>query len=1054
MNDAPGELRESCRPGPFGLDDPHPIRNRPTHKGAGYGTRNCVWMTAVVVSFVGHASLAADFVKDVRPILQRVCFECHGAEKHEGGLRLDQRDAALRGGDNGRVLTAGKPDESELLRRVSLPRGHDDVMPPRGKSLTAREVKLLREWIAAGADWPANADAVTHWAYVKPLRPKVPDLKSQISDLKFQIRNSIDAFVAERLLREGLPPSPEAVRATLARRLSFDLTGLPPTPAEVEAFVRDADPGAYEKLVDRLLRSEEFGVKWARPWLDLARYADSHGFQRDDLRDVWAYRDWVVKALNADMPFDQFTIEQIAGDLLPNPTQEQLVATGFHRCTPTNVEAGTEPEESRINQVIDRVNTTGAVWLGTTLECAQCHNHKYDPITQRDYYRLLAYFNNTAAEADRSNPKVPGSIRFLGPTLPLTDAAKDSERAALRKEIAKLTREIGQEKSATVAASQTDRRPKNANADEAVKGPMVATLSVTGFDATSGAESESQSDGSILVTGDVPDTDTYTVELKIEGQQLTAIQLEALRHASLPGGGPGRGDAKRTNFVLHEFETELVSPSTTQRLRFKAAHASFAQAKFSAQGAVDGDLKTAWAIAPEFDRSHTALFVLDQPINVAEGSTLKVRMIQNFGSGRVIGCFRVSGVFGKPDSLVAALPKNSEPSGEVTKSTETKTNLVVEELERRKSDLQKQLDALDPGSSLVMKELAQPRASAMFQRGEYTQPGEPVTPGTPAVLPPAGDGPPNRLTLARWLVSSENPLTARVTVNRWWAEIFGQGLVTTVEDFGIKGETPTHPELLDWLAVEFQENGWSLKRLLKQIVMSSTYRQSSRVTPDLLAQDDRNRLYARGPRFRLDAEAIRDNALSIAGLLSLNKGGPSIRPPQPDGLWRKVGGQQYNYEVSSGEQQYRRGLYVVLKRGSPYPSFVNFDSSSRMACVVKRSRSNTPLQALTLLNDPVYVEAARSFARRIIAERPQADVDGRIAYAFRIALSRSPRENELAVLRNLYDQQLRRHTADPTSAKRLLDHVPSPDNTTAAEFAAWSAVTSALLNLDETITKG
>ncbi|MBC7818079.1 MAG: PSD1 domain-containing protein [Planctomycetaceae bacterium] len=1014
------------------------------------GWRQSMCLAAAALMTAGQSLSAADFVSDVRPILQRVCFECHGAEKHEGGLRLDQRDAALRGGDSGRVLVAGKPDDSELLRRVSLPRGHDDMMPPRGKPLTAREVKLLREWITAGAVWPENADAAKHWAYVKPARPTTPELRNP----KLEIRNPIDAFVAERLLREGLQPSPEADRATLARRLSFDLIGLPPPPAEVEAFVRDTDPAAYEKLVDRLLRSKEFGVKWARPWLDLARYADSHGFQRDDLREVWAYRDWVVKALNADMPFDQFTIEQIAGDLLPNPTQEQLVATGFHRCTPTNVEAGTEPEESRINQVIDRVNTTGAVWLGTTLECAQCHNHKYDPITQRDYYRLLAYFNNTEAEADRSNPKVPGSIRFLGPTLPLTDAAKETERAALRKEIAKLTREISQHKSVTAATNKTELLPKDGKAGAAEKSPRIAALSVTGFDADSGAESESQADGSILLTGDVPDTDTYTVELKIEGQQLTAIQLEALRHASLPGGGPGRGDPKRTNFVLHEFEVELISASTTQRLRFKTAHASFAQTKFSAQGAIDGDLKTAWAIAPEFDRSHTALFVLAEPIDAAEGATLKVRMVQNFGSGRVIGCFRVSGVFGKPDSLVASFSKNSEPSSAVAKSSETKSDSLVEELERRKSELQKRLEALDPGSSLVMKELPQPRVSSMFQRGEYTQPGEPVTAGTPAVLPPAGEGPPNRLTLARWLVSPDNPLTARVTVNRWWAEIFGQGLVTTVEDFGIKGETPTHPELLDWLAVEFQENGWSLKRLLKQIVMSATYRQSSRVTPNLLAQDDRNRLYARGPRFRLDAEAIRDNALSIAGLLSLNKGGPSIRPPQPDGLWRKVGGQQYKYEVSSGEQQYRRGLYVVLKRGSPYPSFVNFDSSSRMACVVKRSRSNTPLQALTLFNDPVYVEAARTFARRIITERPQADVETRIAHAFRIALSRSPRDNELAVLRNLYDQQLRQHTADESSVKRLLENVSCPENVTLVEFAAWYALTSALLNLDETITKG
>ena len=1024
-----------------------------------------IWMAAVIASLFGHVTLAADFVKDVRPILRRVCFECHGAEKHEGGLRFDQRDAALRGGDSGRVLVAGRPEESELLRRVSLARGHEEAMPPRGKPLSAREIKVLRDWIASGANWPENAESATHWAYVKPVRPEVSKLASDFKShpprrIKFQIHNPIDVFVVARLVSEGMSQSPEADRATLARRLSLDLIGLPPSPAEVEAFVNDAAPNAYEKLVDRLLRSDEFGVKWARPWLDLARYADSHGFQRDDLRDVWAYRDWVVNALNADMPFDQFTIEQLAGDLLPNPTQDQLIATGFHRCTPTNVEAGTEPEESRINQVIDRVNTTGAVWLGTTLECAQCHNHKYDPFTQRDYYRLLAYFNNTEAEADRSNPKVPGSIRFLGPSLTLADAQKDSERAALKAELAKLNRQINESQPPASAATNDVPAPKKKWKQTAVELARVEVLKVDGFDAASGAESELQADGSVLLTGDVPEKDTYSIELPIAGKQLSAIQLEALRHVSLPGGGPGRGDSQRTNFVLHEFEAELVPPNAgpnepakkSTRIRFKTAHATFEQTKFSAAGAIDGDLQTAWAIAPAFDRSHSAVFVLEEPLDVADGSTLKVRMIQNFGSGRVIGCFRLSAVFGSPDSVIAPLAAKNEskPAG---KTSETNAR-QSDGLEQRKSELEKRLAALEVESTLVMRELREPRSTTLFQRGEYTQPGDPVTAGTPAVLLPEGEGPPNRLTLARWLVSRENPLTARVTVNRWWAEIFGRGLVTTVEDFGIKGEPPTHPELLDWLAVEFQEQGWSLKRLLKLIVMSATYRQSARVTPELLALDDLNRLYARGPRFRLDAEAIRDNALSLAGLLSLNKGGLPIRPPQPDGLWRKVGGQQYTYEVSPGERQFRRGLYVVLKRGSPYPSFVNFDASSRMSCVVKRSRSNTPLQALTLLNDPVYVEATRAFARRIITERPQADVESRIDYAFRIALSRSPKTNELAVLRQLFEQQLRRHEADESFAKRLFENVSRPDHTTLAEFAAWYAVSSALMNLDETITKG
>ncbi len=765
-----------------------------------------VLLVSTIAAFPDVRSLAADvdFARDVQPILRRACWECHSAGKREGGLALDQREAAFKGGDSGAAIVPGKAAESELIRRVKLPKSDSEVMPARGETLKKSEVATLEKWINAGAEWPAESKAASHWAYMRPQRPELPRV-AQLEEAK----TPIDRFVIARLEQEGLKLSPTADHATLVRRVFFDLVGLPPSPSELQAFVDEVRAtgtesesqkfeAAFERLVDRLLASNQFGVKWARQWLDAARYSDSHGFQRDDLRDVWAFRDWVVNALNADMPFDQFTIEQLAGDLLPNPTEQQLIATGFNRNAPTNVEAGSDPEETRVNQVFDRVNTLGMVWLGTSLECCQCHDHKYDPFTMRDYYGLFAIMNNTELEADRSNPKVPGSIRFLGPEMPLKGAAE------------------------VESIDDENKKPKKA-------------------------------------------------------------------------------------------------------------------------------------------------------------------------------------------------------------------------------------------TTLVMRELAMPRSSFVFQRGDFRNAGASVSPATPAALHPVvkstEEARLTRLDLARWLVAKENPLTPRVVVNRWWGEIFGQGLVSTPEDFGIKGEAPSHPELLDWLAVEYVDGGWSLKKLLRQIVLSNVYRQSSRLTAELRETDDRNVLLARGPRFRMDAEMIRDNLLAVSGLLSLAQGGPSIRPQQPDGLWVKVGGQRYNYAVSAGEAAYRRGLYVVWKRGAPYPSFINFDANNRLACRVRRPRTNTPLQALTLLNDPVYVEAAISFARRIITEQPDANTDERIAHACRIALQREVRPFEGSTLRQLFNAQLAESEKSPQGAKALLGKSTLPEGVSAPEFAAWYAVATALLNLDETITK-
>ncbi|PAY21185.1 hypothetical protein CKO51_02545 [Rhodopirellula sp. SM50] len=994
--------------------------------------------TSPVSVVAGEPALtpSVDFAKDVYPILQRSCFECHGAEKQEAGLRLDRRNDLLESGS----VEPGNPHESELLRRVVLPRGHDEIMPAIGDPLSASQVDVLRRWIAAGADWPETFVAAEHWAYVAPHRPALPN----IDDLAWP-QSPIDHFVLHRLEAENLTPAPKSRPEKLIRRLYLDLIGLPPTADEVEAFVRDPSRRHYESIVDALLSRPQFGERWARPWLDLARYADSHGFQRDNFRDIWAYRDWVINALNDDMPFDQFTIEQVAGDLLPAATASQKIATGFHRCTPTNVEAGSLPEETRIEQVIDRVNTTGAVWLGTTLECCQCHDHKYDPFTTKEYYQLLAYFNNTVQEADRANPKQPSSIKFQGPSMPLQDPPRDQQRLALQRQLD------------DVKDQQQQRREQlSAGLDEWGEGlsewiaqsPQAHTLEVIEFESEGTTDSyERLDDGSILLQGgDPPDKDRYRVLVTAQVPRVTAIRLDVLLDESLPDSGPGRNE--RRNFVLNDFHVERVATAVAddgaetveqkQSLSFSAAKASFSQKNYPVAGAIDDDPKSGWAISPQQGKLHWATFVLDEPIELAAERPLAITMTQHFGRALTIGRFKLSVVTGDVDAeaVPEAIARAARKSPAEWSDKERKT-LVQYRVERDKAfnaldkqiaQLQKQLKQLAPDTTLVMIELDRPRTPAVFERGDYRTPGDPVEPGTPAVLHPRPDGPENRLTLARWLVSRDNPLVARVTVNRWWMELFGAGIVTTPEDFGIKGEPPSHPQLLDWLAVELMDKGWSMKRLLKTIVTSATYQQSSNVRYELRDVDAENRLLARGPRFRMDAEMIRDNALAISGLLSLRQHGPSIRPYQPDGVWSKVGGEAYDYEVSPGGERHRRGIYVVVKRGSPYPSFINFDATARLACTVKRSRTNTPLQALTLLNDPVYVEAAQALSSRIAAERGDASIDDQIKFAFQLCTARQPNASELATLRHLYRHQS--DSADP-----------------------MYGVATALLNLHETITK-
>lgn len=1001
-------------------------------------------LQAAAIPLPGGTEESVDFARDVYPILKRSCLECHREHKDEGGLRLDSRDQALDSG----VIEAGSPGDSELMRRISFPRGHDLVMPAIGDPLTKRQTSIIRRWIKQGAPWPKDFEAGKHWSYVAPVRPQHWSLPSTT-----WAQAPMDRFVFQRLAEAGVQPSPKAASESLVRRVYLDLIGLPPSPEQVQDYLDSPEETRFESLVDELLERPQFGERWARPWLDLARYADSHGFQKDNLREHWAYRDWVIRAINDDMPFNQFTIEQIAGDLLPNATESQRIATGFHRCTPSNVEAGALPEETRIEQVIDRVNTTGAVWLGTTLECCQCHDHKYDPFSQKDYYRLLAFFNSTEQEADRASPHKPSSIQFNGPSMPLSNPQRDAKHAALRKQLVKANgqqREIRKQMESDLDAWAAELTGSSANA------PKTNVLEITSFQSEGATDTfEKLEDGSILlVGGDPPDTDVYTVRASGQLSDVRKFQLDALQHETLPGQGPGRGDPKRTNFVLNEFSVELrpLDSSEAIKLDFSSAKASFSQKNWDVSGALQTKAQTGWAIAPQFERSHWATFTLAQPLEISNDVELVFTLTQKLGKARTIGRFQLSAITGAGESESISedllniakkpLSKWSKAERNGVLDYRTKQDVRSSQLASDIAKLKKDIQSFAPDTTLVMVELDQPRMSTVFVRGDYQNPGESVQPGTPSVLHSMPAGPQNRLTLARWLVSPENPLVARVTVNRLWAELFGQGIVTTLEDFGVKGDPPSHPELLDWLATEFVENGWSTKKLLKTIVMSATYQQASHLSQELLEKDDRNRLLARGPSLRMDAEMIRDNALAISGLLNLKPFGRPIRPFQPDGVWVKQGGTAYQYEVSPGSEQYRRGIYVVLKRGSPYPSFVNFDATPRLACTVRRSRTNTPLQALTLLNDPVYVEAAKSLAGRILAEREGEALHAQLDFAFQLCTARKPTAAERKVLADLYRDQVR----------ELGEQVAKPDDDK-VEVDAWQSVAAVLLNLHETITK-
>lgn len=1132
-----------------------------------------------------NADERVDFNREIRPILSNRCFTCHGPDEGtlESGLRLDQFKSATAEADSGeRAIVPGNPEASELLRRVA----HDDEsmrMPPLGKgeALTASELELLRRWIEQGAEYSL------HWSYERPRRPDLPSLDE--TDEAWT-RNAIDHFVIRRMRQHGLSPQPAADRYALGRRVYLDLTGLPPTLEQLDAFVEDTRPDAYERLVDSLLQSDAYGEHWARKWLDLARYADSAGYADDPPRTIWAYRDWVIRAFNDNLPFDQFTTHQLAGDLLPNPTQDQLIATAFHRNTLTNNEGGTQDEEFRNVAVVDRVNTTLSVWMGTTIGCAQCHSHKYDPITQEEYFELFAIFNNSE-DADRRNE---------APTIDVFSKEGIRERKTLLRRVERLRAQL------STSTPELEKAQQDWEASLALPAAW-RTLHPTQFTRESGQAGVVHEDGTVVVT-DSAKTDRYQLSFAFDSEtRLTAIQLNTLPHDSLPNGGSGLGGG---NFVITEVTAELIprqtdvaaakylritnrgknrilslaevevfssnvniapggqasqhstefdgaaelaidqnttgdydqksvthtaesndpwwelelaeaaevdriviwnrtdnqlqqrlknfdvelldadrtvvwtrriadapdpelsiEPSNRTELNFDGVTADYHQPQFEPDDVLHGKTgsEDGWAIGGQIDRPHKLTLRLSNEWVVSPGATLVVSIAQESPhDNHLLGRFQLAATGSMADLHKANMPRDlrvvlqtpvAQRSAlgqrQLAKYFREEVATALAEPRRLLKESLAALDQIHASTSVpVMRELTKDRRQTWLQyRGSYLAKGPLVTPGTPDIFraetPPQWD----RLALARWLVSPTNPLTSRVLVNRYWETLFGRGIVATSEEFGSQGELPTHPELLDWLAVEVQETGWDLKALLRLLVTSATYRQAVRVEDQMLALDPDNRWLSRGPRVRHSAEMIRDQALLVSGLLSQKMYGPPVKPPQPEVGLRAAFGGSTDWKPSEGEDRYRRAIYTTWRRSNPYPSMATFDAPNREVCTIRRNRTNTPLQSLVTLNDPVYVEAAQALGRRML--KRDGSHREKLEYGLRLAVGRPARPEELLVLERLLLETIEDFSGNEADAKRLatepLGELPS--DISAVDAAAMTVVANVILNLDEMFMK-
>jgi len=1040
---------------------------------------------AAVVPVLAAPAAPVDFDRDVRPILEARCYDCHGSEKKsKADLRLDGPAHALKGGESGPALVPGKSADSLLFQRV-ISDDPDAVMPPKGDRLTVAETDTLRRWLDEGAVWPegqagAAGDKSKHWAFTAPVRPPVPALPSARQTAPptpgataddAPAAHPIDGFVAQRLAQENLGFSPPTDRATLLRRLHFDLTGLPPTQAETAAFLADAAPDAVTRKIDELLASPHFGERWARHWLDAARYADSQGYEKDPARySVWFWRDWVINAHNTDLPYDRFIIEQLAGDLLPNATQDQMVATGFLRQSMVNEEGGVDPEQFRMEAMFDRMDALGKSVLGLTIQCAQCHNHKFDPISQEDYYRLFAFINNV--DEPQRVVYSPAELQMIG---------------TLRSQMAEIeagVREVRAEWATALASWEAAEKAKPQPAWEMLGGTW-------NLDTLGGSKYLPRPDGSYLAQSYAPTQHSAELPATTSLKHITAFRLELLNDPNLPCHGPGRS-FKGTG-ALTEFRARIGG----QDVKFVRAEADFGDTPDTplepnfedksgkkrvtgpASYAIDGINETAWGIDAGPGRRNQPRvihFYPEKPVEVPADGNVTVVLVQNHGGwnsddlmNNNLGRFRLS-VSGDPTVPPPAMaprvaealtvePAHRSPAQQETVFAAWRAHVPeFADATTAIEGLWRQWPQGATALTLMAREDARP--TALLKRGDWLQPGRAVTAGVPAMLHQIPkDAPPDRLTLARWLVARESPTTARTKVNHVWQHLFGTGFVASSEDLGVQSETPSHPELLDWLAVDFMEHGWSLKKLLRLVLTSRTYQQHSAVTPALYAQDPQNRLLARGPRLRVDAEIVRDIALATSGLLNRKIGGPSVMTPAPEHLFSPPASYApFPWVNATGPDTYRRALYTFRRRSTPYPALQAFDAPVGDVACVRRARSNTPMQALTALNEDLFVEAARALGRRLLAEGG-GTTESRIRWAFREVLSRDPQTAELTDLIVLAARQTKRFAdgaVDPAAVSTGQTPAPLadlPPGTTARDLATATLIARVLLNTDEAITK-
>ena len=1018
------------------------------------------------------ATRPVDFTKDIQPIFEASCWNCHGAKKQESGFRLDDRAAALKGGERGGDIVPGKSAESLLIHAVAGI--HDDLkMPKKGEKLSAEQVGLLRAWIDQGAQMPekiaSGKDPSQHWAFKPPVKPAV----AKVKDSKWA-QNEIDKFVLARLEKEKLKPSAEADKVTLLRRLSLDLIGLPPTPQEVDAFLTDKSKDAYAKQVERLLASPHYGERWARHWLDAARYADSDGYEKDMSREMWPYRDYVVNAFNRDLPYNQFIIEQIAGDQLPNAKQDQIVATGFLRNSMVNMEGAIDPEQFRMEAMFDRMDAIGKAVLGVTVQCAQCHNHKFDPISQEEYYKLFAFINND----HEARPVVYSPEQQM--------------------KLAELHRKIS-EIEADLKHRAPDWEKQMAAWEDSVKNdqPEWIVLPELHQEGDKAQRYEAKGDGSYLACGYAPTKMTQWFRITNDLNDVTGFRVELLTDPNLPYSGPGRafnGTCALSEFMVEAMDANQITNKAKAKWKEATADVEQPERKLEAnfydkstnnrstgpiKFAIDGNDKTAWGINAgpgRRNQDRKAVFVAEKPLGFTNGTYWRIGLQQNHGGwnsddhmNNNLGRFRISVTKATENVKADPVPKKVRDIFAVPREKRSPAQVAtvfsywrttVADWKEANEKIEAARDEHPEGAtSMTLLSREQPRETRLLRRGDWLKPSKAVTAGVPAVLNPLpknADG--SRLTFAKWLADRQSPTTARVIVNRVWMAYFGNGLVNTPEDFGLQSEKPSHPELLDWLAVDFMDNNWSFKRLHRAIVTSATYRQSSKVTPELYERDPYNQLLARGSRFRVEGEIVRDIALATSGLLNPKLGGPSVMPPAPTYLFEApVSYAPFPWKHETGPDKYRRALYTFRRRSTPYPSLQTFDVPNGDASCVRRQRSNSPLQALVSLNEPLFVECSQALARKTLAEGGNTDQE-KITYAFRRALARPPQADELQELTALLNKEKQRIADGWINATEVgtgTNAVPKnlPAGATPTQLAAYTLVSRVLLNLDETITR-